>query len=162
MDASHPTPSWWTRLAALAGLVLTATLLGALGIVLYRGVVSWWGPSGAEDWGRHPLEIVAEGSQGACMLNVDALAPGNHDVLVVAADSPSRVRIEDPSGNEIFRADKKPVADTASRPAATEPPTAEPVRSISLDTGIYRVVCEIENGPTATVPLRVRPADELD
>lgn len=150
MGASHPTSSWWPRLTVLAGLVVTASVVGMLGVVLARGFVSWLGPSNAQDWASHPLEVVAEGSQDACMLNVDALAPGDHDVLVVAVDARSRVRIVDPSGAEVFR-------------AAGEPAAASPVDgSVSLEVGTYRVVCDIEDGATATVPLRVRPADELD
>lgn len=171
MGASHPASSWWPRLTALAGLVVTAAVIGALGVVLVRGFVSWRGPADAQDWASRPLEVVAEGSQQACMLNVDALAPGDHDVLVVAVDSPSQVSIEDPSGAEIFRAARTPVGDARPGPAPRSvlPPTPRPgstpspvAGSVTLDVGIYQVVCAIDDGATASVPLRVRPAGELD
>lgn len=97
------------------------------------------------------------------MLNVDAVAPGQHDVLVVAVDSPSRVRIEDPAGTEIFRAERRPAEEAAPRPASRRSPESSAFAgSVSLEVGTYRVVCDIEDGTTATVPLRVRPASELD
>ncbi len=171
MAVVGPSSLWTTRVVVLGGVVVTGVVAGALGVVLYGAFSSLLAPSEPVDWARQPLEVVAEGDQAACMLNVDAVAPGRHAISVVAVDAPSVVRIEDPSGSAVFTAAREP-APESPRPHVAGP--REPVPSlvpslgrsdgpsVRLAVGTYRVVCDIADGLTASVPLRVRPASELE
>lgn len=163
MGPSQPSSPWWVRLEVTAGVALTLLVTGVLGAVMFGAFSSMLAPSEEVDWEHETLEVVAEGNQDACMLNVDAVAPGEHKVRVIAVDSPSQVRIEDESGTEVFRAHDVPGKSSEDEPGEGAGPTDSAVTAwVELGVGTYQVVCDIADGGTASVPLRVRPAAELE
>jgi hypothetical protein len=132
----------------LAGLVAAQVAAFAFGVFFYFLPP---GDTGEEtDWSTQPLEIVADGEEPACVLNVEAVAPGRHEVYVIAVETSARVLIKDPAGVVVLRASD--VADSGG--AGTVP-------SVRLqEMGTYRVECHNEGSATTTAQLRVTSADE--
>lgn len=131
----------------LGGLAAAQVAVIAFAIFMYMP-----GLEGAEevDWSTQPLEVIVDGPAGACALSLDAVAPGLHEVVVIAEGSTSRVVIRDPSGRVVFRDEED--ADGAAGPD---------IPSVRLGLGNHRVTCSSDEGTRGTAQLRVVPAGEL-
>jgi hypothetical protein len=128
---------WWRPIAGVAFVVFSYMLP--------------LGDTGEEtDWSTQPLEIVADGEEQVCVLNVGAVAPGRHEVYVIAVETSARVLIKDPAGVVVLRASAEADSDGGGA-----------VPSVRLqEMGTYRVECHNEGSATTTAQLRVVSADE--
>lgn len=144
-------PLWERVLLVVLGVSggLAAAIVASItfGIFLYMS-----GLEGAEevDWSTQPLEVVVGGPAGACSLSLDAVAPGVHEVVVIAEASTSRVVIRDSSGRVLFRDEEE--ADGTAGPE---------IPSVRLGLGSHRVTCSSDEGIRGTAQLRVVPEGEL-
>lgn len=149
--AGLPGRSTWGRVG-LAVLVLLGALVAAQFAGLVFAAFSYVLGVVAEeeeiDWSRQSLEIVADPEQG-CVLNVEAVAPGRHEVVAFAQGQPATVLIRDPSREVLFR---------TSVQAGTEVAEVQSVRLREL--GTHEVECR-SGDDVARVDLEVRPAEEL-
>lgn len=103
-----------------------------------------------------PLEIVVghpDPDHEQCLLNVDEVGAGTHEVTPVTTAGKARVRILDPSGAVLFeRTVHPPAPDGEGREVALESPGA-----VRLEAGEHRVECIVADGRHST-GLRVVPA----
>jgi hypothetical protein len=131
----------------LAGLAAAQVAAIAFALFMYMP-----GLEGAEEVDRstQPLEVVVDGPAGVCALSIDAVAPGVHDVVVIAQGSTSRVVIRDPSGRVVFRDEE--AADGSAGPD---------IPGVRLGLGSHHVTCSSDAGTRGTAQLRVVPAGEL-
>lgn len=90
---------------------------------------------------------------GPCLLNVDEVGAGIHDVTPVSLAGKARVRILDPSGAVVFE------RAIESHPAmgGGQEVMREDQRSVRLGAGDHRVECVLTDGTHSTT-LRVVPA----
>jgi hypothetical protein len=143
-------PLWERVLLVVLGVLggLAAATVASIAFAAF----TYFLPMQAEevDWSTQPLEVVVGGPAGACSLSLDAVAPGVHEVVVIAEASTSRVVIRDPSGRVLFRAEEE--ADGAAGPN---------IPSARLGLGNHRVTCSSDEGIRGTAQLRVVPAGEL-
>lgn len=101
-----------------------------------------------------PLEIIlGNPDRGPCLLNVDEVAAGTHDVTVLPMAGNATARIVDPSGEVVFQRAVEP----QPAPGGGQMVTQENEGVVRLDTGDYRVVCRLSDGTHSTT-LRVEPA----
>jgi hypothetical protein len=103
-----------------------------------------------------PLEIVVGTSDsefGPCVLNVDEVAAGTHEVVPVATAGSATVRILDPSGATLF---ERALEVHPAEGGGLEVP-AEDGGSVRLGEGTHRVECIASDG-THTAELSVVPA----
>lgn len=101
-----------------------------------------------------PLEIIAgepDPKYEPCVLNVDEVGAGTHEVMPISVEGRATVRILDPEGDVIF----KRTVDDDDGADSTIPPEWE--RSVGLQPGNHRVECILPDG-THTVELLVVPA----
>ena len=103
-----------------------------------------------------PLEIVAgnpDPKYGPCILNVEQVAAGVHDVVAIPMGGPATVRIVDPSGRAIFR---RAVQGGAAEGEGSEVLAGDD-QSVRLAERQHRVECVLPTG-THTLDLLVVPA----
>lgn len=95
-----------------------------------------------------PLEVVVNSSsqpETPCLLNVDTIRAGDHDVSVIGESGPARVRIVDERGRVVFRTDNAGEGEGMGPPAR-------------LVAGTYTVECRPDTGQAGEAALRVLPA----
>ncbi len=98
-----------------------------------------------------PLEIIlGNPDRGPCLLNVQEVGAGTHDVLLMSIASNATARIVDPSGAVIFQRAVEPQSAQGGGQVMEED-------QVRLDTGDHRVVCLLSDG-THSTRLRVVPA----
>jgi hypothetical protein len=137
-------------------LLVVGCVLGGLAAAMTAsiafGAFTYFLPMQAEevDWSTQPLEVVVGGPAGACVLSLDAVAPGVHEVVVIAQGSTARVVIRDPSGRVVFRDE-----EAADGSAGSDLP------GVRMGIGSHRVTCSSDEGTRGTAQLRVVPAGEL-
>lgn len=100
-----------------------------------------------------PLEIIAgnpDPGSGPCLLNVEEVAAGTHEVAPFSLQGKATVRILDPSGAVIFERalEEHAVAGEGHEVLAEDP------GSVRLGAGDHLVECVLSEG-TATTELRV-------
>lgn len=103
-----------------------------------------------------PLEIVAgnpDPKYGPCLLNVDEVAAGTHDVTPLSMAEKSTVRILDPSGAAIF---ERTVEQNPAQGGGHEV-LEQDTGSVRLAEGRHRVECILSDG-THSTELEVVPA----
>ncbi len=111
-----------------------------------------------------PLEVVVNSRsrpETPCLLNVEKVRAGDHDVTVIGESGYARVRIVDGQGRVVFRTDNAgqrietdedgEVTIIGGKEEGMGPPAR-------LKTGTYTVECRPETGETGEVALRVLPA----
>lgn len=142
----------WERVLLTVGWVLGGLAAAQVAIIAFAIFMYMPGLAGAEevDWSTQPLEVVVGGPAGACALSLDAVAPGSHEVVVIAEGSTSRVVIRDPSGRVVFRDEE--AADGSVGPD---------IPNVRLGLGSHRVTCTSDEGTRGTAQLRVVPEGEL-
>lgn len=103
-----------------------------------------------------PLEIVAgnpDPQYGPCLLNVDEVGAGTHEVTTLSMAGNATVRILDPSGAVTFeRAVEQHPLDSGGHEVL-----AEDQGSVRLEAGDHRVECSVSGG-THVIELLVVPA----
>ena len=125
---------------ALAGATLLCGCLGDL-------------PPDPED---QSLEIIVgnpDPEHGPCLLNVDEVGAGLHEVTPMSMAGNATVRILDPSGAVVF---ERAVGEHPATGGGREVLEQEQ-GSVRLDAGDHRVECTVSGG-TSTVDLVVVPA----
>ena len=140
----------WQRVVLVAGLLVAGVVAASFASLAMAGFFYVLSSEEERDWSTQPLEVVVEEAKRTCMLNVDRVAPGRHDVLVIAVDADSRVLIRDRSDRVVFRQAVE-AGDTL----------VEEVRAVALRLGTYDVECRTGSA-TMNVELPVVPARELD
>jgi hypothetical protein len=103
-----------------------------------------------------PLEIIVgdpDSEYGPCLLNVDEVGAGTHDVTPMAMAGRARVRILDPSGAVVFNRtiEEHPAEGGGHEVMQDEQGT------VRLQPGEHRVECILAEG-THSTSLRVVPA----
>jgi hypothetical protein len=102
------------------------------------------------------LEIIAgnpDPEYGPCLLNVEEVAAGTHEVTPMSMAGPVTVRIVDPSGAVIF---ERAIDEHSLEGGGHEVPLGDE-GSVRLAAGEHRVECRLSDG-THTVELLVVPA----
>jgi len=103
-----------------------------------------------------PLEIIAgnpDPEYGPCLLNVDEVGAGTHDVTPMSLAGKARIRILDPSGAVVF---KRAIEANPAKGGGQEV-MLEDQGSVRLGAGDHRVECILTDGTHFTT-LRVVPA----
>jgi hypothetical protein len=103
---------------------------------------------------NQPLEIIAgnpDPTYGPCVLNVDEVGAGTHEVMPLTLAGEARVRILDPSGAVVF---KRRIEEHSTEGGGSVENVAGTVR---LESGDYRVECILADR-THSTSLRVVPA----
>lgn len=101
-----------------------------------------------------PLEIVVGSSEGdPCLLNVDEVGAGTHDVMPVATADEATVRILDPSDAVLFERAVEPHPMEGGGQVVP----MEDEGTVRLEAGDHQVEC-IVAGDTYSAVLRVVPA----
>lgn len=103
-----------------------------------------------------PLEIIAgnpDPKYGPCLLNVDEVGAGTHDVIPMSMAGSATVRILDPSGAVIF---ERAIEEHPLQGGGHEV-LQEDHGSVRLGAGDHRVECTVSEG-THTTELLVVPA----
>ena len=103
-----------------------------------------------------PLEIIVgnpDPKYGPCLLNVDEVGAGTHEVTPIAMAGKARVRILDPSGAVVF---ERTIDEHPAEGGGQEVPQSDQ-ESVVLAAGEHRVECILADGTHAT-SLRVVPA----
>ena len=103
-----------------------------------------------------PLEIVAgnpDPEHSPCLLNVDEVAAGTHDVTPLSLAGQATVRILDPSGAAVF---ERTIEEHRLQGGGHEV-LPEDQGSVRLGEGDHRVECTVSGGTHSTA-LLVRPA----
>ncbi len=103
-----------------------------------------------------PLEIIVgnpDSKYGPCLLNVDRVGAGNHDVTPMALAGKARVQILDPSGAVVF---KRTIQEHSPEGGGHEV-MQEDQGTVRLQAGEHRVECILADG-THSTSLRVVPA----
>ena len=103
-----------------------------------------------------PLEIIAgnpDPDYGPCLLNVDEIGAGTHDVTPMSMSGEAKVRILDPSGAVIF---KRALESHAAEGGGHEV-LPEEEGAVRLVAGDHTVQCILSDG-THTTTLLVVPA----
>lgn len=111
-----------------------------------------------------PLEVVVNSHsrpETPCLLNVDKVRAGNHDVTVIGESGHARVRIVDERGRVVFRTDNagqriETDADGEVTIIGGEGEGMGP--TARLAAGRYTVECRPETGEAGEAALRVLPA----
>ena len=102
------------------------------------------------------MEIIVgnpDPDHGPCLLNVDEVGAGTHDVTPGSMAGKARVRILDPSGAVIF---KRTIQEQPAEGGGHEIPP-EDEGTVRLEAGEHRVECIMADG-THSTSLRVVPA----
>lgn len=103
-----------------------------------------------------PLEIIVGNSDpesGRCLLNVDEVGAGTHDVTPMTMAGKAKVRILDPSGAVVF---ERTIEEHPAEGGGLQVPRTDQ-GSVFLAAGEHRVECILADGTHAT-SLRVVPA----
>ena len=90
---------------------------------------------------------------GPCLLNVDEVGAGTHDVTPMSMAGSATVRILDPSGAVVF---ERVIEENRLQSGGHEV-QEEDQRSVRLEAGDHRVECTVSDG-THTTELLVVPA----
>ncbi len=111
-----------------------------------------------------PLEVVVNSSrrpETPCLLNVEEVRAGDHDVTVIGESGYARVRIVDERGRVVFRTDNAgqrietdedgEVVIVGGEGEGMGPPAR-------LEAGTYTVECRPKTGEAGEAALRVLPA----
>jgi len=155
---THPAP---TRgpIGAFAKVLL---VLCALGLLFYSAL--WLVSDEPEEPEIQPLEVVVNSStqsETPCLLNVDQVRAGDHDVVVIGESGYAKVRIVDERGKVVFRTDNEGQRIETNEDGDVtivggqgegEGPAAH------LDAGTFKVVCRPEDGEPGEATLEVLPA----
>ncbi len=146
--------AWRVRLPAAFLPGPTAQRLGVAlaGVTLLCGCLGDPPP----DPEAQPLEIIAgnpDPGYGPCLLNVDEVGAGTHEVTPLSLQGTATVRILDPSGAVIF---ERAIEETASEGGGHEV-LVEDQGSVRLGAGDHRVECVLSEG-THTTELLVVPS----
>lgn len=102
------------------------------------------------------LEIISgnpDPKYGPCLLNVDEVGAGIHDVTTMSMGGNARVRILDPAGVVVY---ERSVEEHPLEGGGHEV-LAEDQGSVRLEAGDYRVECSV-SGRTHVIELLVVPA----
>jgi hypothetical protein len=102
------------------------------------------------------LEIIAgnpDPEYGPCLLNVEEVGAGTHEVTPMSMAGPVTVRILDPSGAVIF---ERAIDEHPLEGGGHEVPVGDD-GSVRLAAGEHRVECRLSDG-THTIELLVVPA----
>lgn len=151
---TSPRPFVSSRSPQLLGLALAAAILlsGCFG-------------DAPPDPEVQPLEIIvgnADPEYGPCLLNVDEVGAGSHDVTPMSMAGSATVRIIDPSGAVLY---EHGIDEHRLQGGGHEVPE-EDQGSVLLESGNHRVECTLSSGTTHTTELLVVPArpgyDESD
>jgi hypothetical protein len=103
-----------------------------------------------------PLEIIVgnpDPDYGPCLLNVEEVGAGTHEVTPVTMAGKARVRILDPSGVVVF---KRTIQEHPAEGGGHEV-LEEEQGTVRLEAGKHRVECTLTDG-THSTSLRVVPA----
>lgn len=103
-----------------------------------------------------PLEIIVgnpDPKRGPCLLNVDEVGAGTHEVTPLALAGEARVRILDPLGVVVF----KRTIEEHSTEGGDHEVKQNDEGTVRLEAGEYRLEC-ILAGRTHSTSLRVVPA----
>ncbi len=103
-----------------------------------------------------PLEIIVgnpDSEYGPCLLNVDEVGAGNHDVTPMALAGKARVQILDPSGAVVF---KRTIQEHSAEGEGHEVMQKDH-GTVRLRAGEHRVECILVDG-THSTSLQVVPA----
>ena len=103
-----------------------------------------------------PLEIVVgnpDPEHGPCLLNVDEVGAGTHEVTPMSMGGAATVRILDPSGAAVF---ERSIVEHPLEGGGHEVPVDD-AGSVRLGEGRHRVECLLSDG-THTAELQVVPA----
>ena len=106
----------------------------------------------AVDPSVQPLEIVVGGAERPCLLNVEEVEVGTHEVTPVSEAGRATVRVMSPSGEVLF---ERAVRTEPAEGGGVEVPPADQ-GSVRLAEGEHRVECVLR-GETHSVTLRVVP-----
>ena len=145
--------AWRARLPAAFVAGRTAQRLGVAlaGLTLLCGCLGDPPP----DPTVQPLEIIAgnpDPRYGPCLLDVNEVGAGTHEVAPLSLQGKATVRILDPSGAVIFeRAIEAAASEGEGREVLGEDPG-----SVRLEAGDHRVECVLSEG-THTTELLVAP-----
>ena len=142
----------WERVAFVAVAFvggLGAAMVATIALAAFSYVLSSLAYEEEQDWATQPLEVVVDEAERACILNVEGVAPGRHEVLVIANDAESRVVIRSPSDRVVFRQVVQPEDTTRSK-----------VPTVRLRLGSHEVECRT-SAWTGTTELPVVAPDEL-
>lgn len=124
-----------------------------VGMTLLCGCLGGDPPSDPEE---QSLEIVAgnrDPEHGPCLLNVDEVGAGNHEVTPMSVAGNATVRILDPSGAVLF---ERVIAEHPAEGGGHEV-LEEEQGFVRLEAGDHRVECTLSDG-TSTADLLVVPA----
>ena len=137
----------WERVALVGVLVVAGLGAATVASVAMGGFLYFLTPEEEPDWSTQPIEVVVTESERTCGFNVEAVAPGRHDIVVIPNDADSVVVIRDPSGRTVLR-------------QAAEVGAVGVSNTVRLRVGTYDVRCRTE-GATMAAKLPVVPAAEL-
>ena len=138
----------WQRVALVAVLFLGGLLAANIASVAMAAFLYVLTPAEEIDASTQPIEVIVTEADRTCGFNVEAVAPGRHDVHVIANDADSEVVIREPSGEVVLRE----TSDAAS--------SVSEARTVRLRPGTYDVTCRTSS-VTMTAELPVVPAGEL-
>ncbi len=146
--------AWRLRLQAAFLVGRTAQRLGVAmaGVTLLSGCLGDPPP----DPEVQPLEVIAgnpDPAYGPCLLNVDEVGAGTHEVAPLSLQGKATVRILDPSGSVIF---ERAIEEAASEGGGHEV-LGEDQGSVRLEAGDHRVECVVSDGTHTTELLVVPP-----
>jgi hypothetical protein len=137
----------WERLLLAAALLAAGVLAAMVATVALAGFLYFLEPEEETDLSTQPIEVIVTEADRTCAFNVDAVAPGRHDVVVIPNDADSLVVIRDPSGKVVLR-------------QAEEADGSSESHTVQLRLGTYDVECRTDSA-TMTAQLPVLSLAEL-
>jgi hypothetical protein len=146
----------WAAIGGLIVLIVMVVPVAYLGFAYFLLPADGWLEEG-EDPSVQSLEIVVDSLTGkGCVLNVEEVGAGNHEVVVIAVASPSRVRIVNRSGRVVYEASAEP-QDPEDQEEGEAAGTAPGF--VTLTEGRYRVECRSDGGTNESAELNVLPQE---
>ena len=137
------------RMVALVLAAFVASQIAGIAFSAFSDMMPLRDSGEDTDWSTQPLEIVADSEKRACVLNVSAVTPGQHETHVIAVGTPAQVLIKDPTGEVVLQASDEADSKTEAAP------------SVQLrEMGTYRVECHNKGRATTTAQLTVTSADK--
>ncbi len=142
----------YVAVGVAAELIAAAVRLALAAAILLSGCFSDPPP----DPEVQPLEIIvgnADPEYGPCLLNVDEVGAGSHEVLPMSMAGNATVRILDPSGAVLY---EQALEEHRSQGGGHEVPEDDQ-GSVRLASGSHRVECTLSADTTHTTELLVVP-----
>ena len=93
----------WERLLLVVVLLVAGFGAANVAMLAMAGFLYFLEPEEEPDPSTQGIEVIVTEADRTCTLNVDAVAPGRHDVVVIPNDADSEVVIRDPSGKVVLR-----------------------------------------------------------